>query len=99
MRCGGRRLYFIRRSIATLHEFSALLHDLDHMPAFRVIHSEFDPTVSREWRRAVTYFGKYDRYVKRLRNNVGGHFGRAAGEEAVKNLLPDAVGCIEVRHF
>jgi hypothetical protein len=35
--------------------------------------------------------------VKRLRNNVGGHFGRAAGEEALKHLLPDAAGCIEVR--
>jgi hypothetical protein len=27
----------------------------------------------------------------------GRHFGKEAGESAIKNLLPDAVGCLEVR--
>lgn len=99
--CGKtyRELYFTRRSIATLHEFSQLLHELNAIPEFERIRSTFDPTVERAWSRAVRYFGKYDRYVKRLRNNVGGHFGRAAGEEAIKHLLPDASGCLEVRFF
>ncbi len=93
----GRKLYFLRRSIATLYEFAAVIRELDQMPSFQIIRAEFDAVAERQWKRAVTYFQKYDRYVARLRNNVGGHFGSEAGESAIKNLLPDAVGRLEVR--
>lgn len=93
----GRQLYFIRRSIATLFEFGALILELDQMPAFQDVRKKFDAVAEGQWERAASYFQKYDRYVKRLRNNVGGHFGSQAGELAIKNLLPDAVGSLEVR--
>jgi hypothetical protein len=97
--CGktGRQLYFIRRSIATLYEFAAVIRELDQMPSFQIIRAKFDAVAERQWERAATYFQKYDRYIKRLRNNVGGHFGSETEELAIKNLLPDAVGSIEVR--
>ncbi len=97
--CGkaGRRLYFIRRSIATLYEFAMLIKELDEMASFQVIRGRFDAIAGRQWDRATAYFEKYSRYVVRLRNNVGGHFGSNAGESAIKNLLPDAVGSLEVR--
>lgn len=87
----GRKLYFLRRSIATLYEFAALIRELDQMPSFQIIRAKFDAVAERQWKRAVTYFQKYNRYVARLRNNVGGHFGSEAGESAIKNLLPDGV--------
>lgn len=97
--CGktGRRLYFIRRSIATLYEFATLIRELDELPSFQSIRAKFDAVAERQWERATTYFHKYNRYVARLRNNVGGHFGSEAGESAIKSLLPDAVGSLEVR--
>lgn len=93
----GRKLYFLRRSIATLYEFAAVIEELDKMPSFQIIRARFDGVAEKQWNRATAYFGKYRRYVARLRHNVGGHFGSEAGESAIKNLLPDAVGCLEVR--
>jgi hypothetical protein len=97
--CGntGRQLYFIRRSIATLYEFAAVVQELEQVPSFRIIRASFDARAGRQWKRATAYFRKYDRYVKQLRHNVGGHFGSAAGKLAIKGLLPHAVGRIEVR--
>lgn len=93
----GRSLYFLRRSIATLYEFGAVIRGLDQMPSFQIIRARFDAPTERQWKRATTYFQKYSRYVARLRHNVGGHFGSQAGESAIKNLLPDAVGRLELR--
>jgi hypothetical protein len=97
--CGrtGRRLYFLRRSIATLYEFAAVIRELDQMPSFQIVRAKFDSGAERQWKGATTYFRKYNRYVARLRHNVGGHFGSEAGESAIKSLLPDAVGSLEVR--
>jgi hypothetical protein len=97
--CGkpGRKLYFLRRSIATLYEFGEVIRELDQMPSFQIIRAKFDAVAEDHWARATTYFQKYNRYVTRLRNNVGGHFGSGAGASAIKNLLPDAVGSLQVR--
>lgn len=99
--CGknGRRLYFLRRSIATLHEFTSALDELDQLPAFQPIRARFNKVAQRNWARALTYFQRHDRYVARMRHNVGGHFGKQAAEVAVHNLVGDAVGSVEIAFY
>lgn len=96
--CGkiGRQLYFLRRSLATLFEFTEALKELDQLPAFRPIRARFHPIAERHWARALTYFEKHERHVVRMRHNVGGHFGKQAADAAVANLLPSAVGSLEI---
>ncbi len=97
--CGapGRKLYFLRRSIATLHEFTAVLLELDQLPSFQPIRARFNPVVQAQWARAVAYFKKHHRYIARVRHHVGGHFNVQGGKLAIENLLPDAIGALEVR--
>jgi hypothetical protein len=92
----GRKFYFLRRSIATLHEFSIVIQELDELPSFQPIKVGFDPLAQTHWNRAAAYFKKHHSYIARMRNNVGGHFGKAAGKVAVANLLPDAAGSLDV---
>jgi hypothetical protein len=41
--CGKelRRFYFLRRSIATLHEFGIALQELDQLPSFQPLKEKF----------------------------------------------------------
>ena len=99
--CGknGRKFYFQRRSIATLHEFGEVLRDLENLPSFAPVKAHFSPMALRHWVRAIDCFQKYDRYVARLRNNVGGHFRRQAGIFAIENFWPDVTGKLELVHY
>jgi hypothetical protein len=96
--CGraARGLYFLRRSIATLYEFTLALGELDQTPSFQPIKAGFDAVSAKQWASAIAYFRKHERYIARIRHHVGGHFGRQAAEMAVEGLLPDAVGALEV---
>jgi hypothetical protein len=92
----GRKFYFLRRSIATLHEFAIAIERLDQYPSFQPIKAVFHALSKKHWNRAVKYFRKHKSYIARLRNNVGGHFGPEAAKSAISHLLPDVVGTIEV---
>jgi hypothetical protein len=96
--CGkeGRRFYFLRRSIATLHEFSEVIQKLDGLREFQRIKGGFDDDVGKHWNASVRYFKAQHGYIARLRNNVGGHFGKSAAMVAIANLMPDASGGLEV---
>lgn len=61
--CGAdaRTLYFLRRSIATLHEFATELRALDRLPSFHLIRARFDFTAETHWKRAINYFQKYNK--------------------------------------
>jgi hypothetical protein len=95
--CGedARRFYFLRRSLATLHEFATTLQEIDELPSFQPIKKTFDSAALRHWTRSVAYFIKHSGYLARVRNNVGAHFGRKAATIAISNLLPDSVGVLE----
>jgi hypothetical protein len=92
----GRRIYFLRRSIATLHEFTNILSELDQLPSFGSIRARFNETSERHWVRALVYLRKHERYVARMRHHVGGHFGKQAAVLAVENLVADQVGSVEI---
>jgi len=49
----GRKFYFLRRSIATLHEFSQVIQELDRLPSFQRVKAQFDSEVLKYWASAV----------------------------------------------
>jgi len=99
--CGKtlRRLYFLRRSTATLHEFSTVLRELDRLPEFESIRSQFNRVAHVHWSRAVSYFQGKDEAIARLRHNVGGHFRRQGAKLALSGLNCDSVGTLEIDFY
>jgi len=79
-----------------LDEFSTAIQELDALPSFQPIKAGFSILGQMQWAQAVAYFKKHNDYIARVRNNVGGHFGRKSGKVAIASLLPDATGSLEV---
>jgi hypothetical protein len=99
--CGrnGRQLYFQRRSLATLYEFGEVLQSLEDLPSFIPVKARFSAMARKHWTHSIDYFRKYDRYVARLRNNVGGHFRKQAGMFAIEHFRPEVTGKLEVAFY
>lgn len=91
-----RRLYFQRRSVGTLVEFAEALRLLDGCSDFSDIKRSFDPQSLRVWSRAVDFFRKQERFMKKVRHDVGGHFGSPAARFAVENFGPFDAGSMQV---
>ncbi len=91
-----RRNYFVRRSIATLSEFSDALTMLDENPDWLLVKGGFEPEMTTTWVKAMKYFTENHRYLEKIRNDFGGHFGFKAAKWAVENLSKDAPGSIEI---
>ena len=81
-----RRFYFVRRSIATLREFSEALASLDTHPDFEPTRARFDPVSQIQWSKSIAFFRRWHRYLRDIRNDFGGHFGHAAARFAIDNL-------------
>ncbi len=52
----ARQLYFLRRSIATLHEFTGLLAELEQLSEFQPVRARFNEMARRHWARANKRF-------------------------------------------
>jgi len=91
-----RRYYFLRRSIGTVWEFAEGLRLLNGCVDFKMIEADFDPETKGSWNAAIAFFRDKEAFVKRVRNDIGGHFGSEAARFAVENLSKDAVGKLEV---
>ena len=50
---GLRRFYFLRRSIATLHEFAVTLQELDRLPPFQALKRKFSETALTHWTHTI----------------------------------------------
>src|SRR5262249_51580354 len=92
-----RRNYFLKRSVGTLYEFAEGLRLLNSCPDFAQIKSAFDDETKRSWDAASEFFNSEEVLVKRVRNDIGGHFGSKAAIYATAKLSPKAVGKIEFR--
>jgi hypothetical protein len=90
-----RRNYFVRRSIATLVEFSDALTLLDRNSDWLSVKETFGPEGS-VWIDAMEYFNRNHQYLRKVRNDFGGHFGFKAAKWAIENLSKDAPGSIEI---
>jgi hypothetical protein len=91
-----RRIYFLRKSVATLREFAEAIRHLERCPEFVLVVSEFTPEIERSWRKASAFFKRNEATLKLVRNDIGGHFGLEAARFAVQNLHADAVSGIEL---
>ena len=93
-----RRHYFLRRSIGTLYEFAEGLRLLAGCPELALLLSTSDADVAEPWSAAVAFFHSKELAIRRVRHDIGGHFGSKAAIYAVENLSPMTTGKIEVRH-
>ena len=82
--------------LARYTSFAQALQETDRLPEFSVIRTGLDRLALRHWTRAIEYFSKHATAISRVRHHVGGHFGAKAAHLAVKHLLPDAYGALEV---
>ena len=99
VRAPARRVYFIRRFTSTFVEFAEALRLLDEEPGFQNIKTKFSRHKKLTWSRAVRYFRHAEPFFKKVRHDVGGHFGGQAAIFAVQHLRPNGVvGSIEVFH-
>ena len=91
-----RKLYFLRRIVATLVEFAEVVRLLEEDADFRGVKTRFDSEAQNLWSEAVAFFHSNESFLKKVRNDVGGHFGGQAAVWAVENLQRDAVAKMEI---
>jgi hypothetical protein len=88
-----RRLYFIRRAIGTAVEFDEALNLLKLLPELLELEGKAqeqdDPHYTNAWLASTAFFNNERRRLKQLRNDVGGHFGEKAIENAFGAMSPD----------
>ncbi len=90
-----RRIYFLRRSIATSWEFAESVRLLDETKGFEKVLGGLSEPEQSMWRDAVGYFSDREEFWKKIRNDVGGHFGEDAARFAVPSLSANSSGPIE----
>ncbi|MGE3341797.1 MAG: hypothetical protein AB7L71_00055 [Vicinamibacterales bacterium] len=91
-----RRQYFIRRSIATLLEFAECFRKINESPDFA---SLLRPVMERHpegvatWEGCVAFFNENEATIRKVRNDLGGHFGEQAARAVIQELVsePDQV--------
>src|SRR5205814_1119602 len=91
-----RRLYFIRRVVATLVEFRSALMRLDQCPEFLEIKNKFSSDELKDWKEALSFFDTHKDILKNARDDIGGHYLERASDYALKNIKPEAVAQIEL---
>jgi hypothetical protein len=91
-----RRNYFLRKCIGTIVEFAEAIRFLDGSPEFKVIKSNFSTDILKYWTEGVKFVRKHERFLKSVRNDIGGHFGTNAAKYAVLNLDTETIGKIEL---
>jgi hypothetical protein len=92
-----RKLYFLRRAVATAREFGEAIRQLQGDSNFRAIRREFEDTDAMDWWfSGVAFFKKNADYLQKIRNDFGGHFSKTAALYALRNIGPHVTGKIEI---
>jgi hypothetical protein len=89
---GYRKIYFLRRSIATLVEFASAIEMLDQRPEFRSLKKSFNADCTLRWNEAVRYFKDWRKYLSEIRADFGGHFDHGSALHAVEEMHPETTG-------
>lgn len=92
-----RVVYFLRRSTVTLVEFNGCFDLLDRHPSFRPLVARFDSQSREWWESAGAFFRGQKSFLKRIRDDYGGHFQLSHAKEILAEIHPDAVGTLEFR--
>jgi hypothetical protein len=91
-----RRLYFVRRAVATFVEFKGALTRLDQCPGFCDLKKTFSTDELQQWHEAVSFFETHKDTFKTARDDIGGHFQEKAAESALRDIKKEAVAKIEI---
>jgi hypothetical protein len=81
-----RQSYFLRRALATLREFSDGIVGLDGEEDFHVLKSGFSAKHQESWTESVNYFRRVKHTLRKIRNDVGGHFTVGAAKVALERI-------------
>jgi hypothetical protein len=91
-----RRLYFIRRTTATLMELRSVIHLLDKNVAFAPLKAQMGKKEQDEWDEAVAFFTTNHEFLKSMRNDLGGHFQTDVSGHVLDSIKQDDTGVVEV---
>ncbi len=96
-----RRLYFLRRSVATIFEFRRVLNKLLQTKEYgkAVAALQIEKGLREIIEQANSFLATKHELIKRLRNDVGGHFDERAAEFATRNVSEQAVGKLEITAY
>lgn len=87
--------YFIRRSLASIHEFSDCLSEISRQHRDEMLR-RLDPEDFSMFQDAVRYFERENRDIRKIRNHVGGHFGYKAARIAAGSEWDRVAGSVEL---
>jgi hypothetical protein len=84
--------------IGTLYEFAVALRKINESTEFQTIRTAraFDWDAQDPWDQAIQFFATNEELIKKVRHDVGGHFGETVAFHAVDNFDTDEVGKIEL---
>jgi hypothetical protein len=83
---GCRKIYFLRRSIATLVEFASAIEMLDQRPEFRRLKAGFSQRCASDWKEGLDYFSHSKEYLSKIRADFGGYFDHGSARYAVAEM-------------
>lgn len=90
-----RRLYFIRRATGTTLEIKSAVQRLHELPEFQErVRGRFTPEQRANWDAAVDFLLANNAALKKIRDDVGGHFSEKAAEYALNNIGAGEVGTL-----
>jgi hypothetical protein len=90
-----RRFYFVRRTFGTLFEISGALQALEKNRAFQFLKRGMDATNLAQWDEGLAFFRMEHDYLKKFRNDVGGHFLDDAAKFGLENM-ENTAECFEI---
>jgi hypothetical protein len=95
-----RKFYFMRRSIATVREFAETLRLIHNNPFWTAFVQTLRPD-SREYvtetvATAIAFFTRKEPLIKKIRNDIGGHFGQKTAQSALNSLAAESMGKMEI---
>jgi hypothetical protein len=90
-----RKFYFMCRAIGTAWEFAEEFLLINKFEPFKDIKDQFSGAHRRQWDECQKFFEREEPRLKRIRNDIGGHFGFPASLYAVQNLENAGKGLFE----
>lgn len=96
-----RQLYFVRRAAATQLELSGAIKRISADASFKALRRKAENFYGKSWKPwddAVRFFQDPQHHdtLKKVRNDVGGHFSLEAAKAAVVSIRPDTIGTLEM---
>jgi hypothetical protein len=92
-----RRHYFLRRSLATIRDFAECFRLINQSQDFEPIRRLFTIEHLQRWKDANVFFRANEITIRKIRGDLGGHFGSDAAEYALDTIDPKTIFRIEIR--